>query len=131
MRHDKPKTIDLARRITQRQIVIPGDGGQPYRTILIDGGNTLETGQDGVVYEATVASVPSAYDPDVTSSFIDGIGRGTLYINGVAQDGYVLVVNSDDGTFRNALVADDVIYSGGPISIPVDGGGSVQAYTAG
>lgn len=124
---------EIRRRITMRPDVIPGSPGAPILTILIDGGNTLETGQNGIVYESTVSSVPSAYDPNSTSTFIDGIGRGTLTINGVVQEGYVLVVNSDSGTFRNALLGDgeDVVAAGGPISIPVDGGGAVSAYTVG
>jgi hypothetical protein len=121
----------LRRRLEQRPVLITASTPVAFNTVLIDGGNELETTQNGVVYEATVASVPSAYDPNVTSSFIDGIGRGTLFINGVAQTGYVLVVNSDNGTFRNAVIEDDVLYAGGPIPIPVDGGGAVQAYTLG
>lgn len=123
----------LRRRLEQRPVLATGKGGSPVRTILIDGGNTLEEGSNGINYEASVTSVPSAYDPDVTSTFIDGIGRGTLYVDGVAQDGYVLVVNSNDGTWRNALLGDDqdVVAAGGPISIPVDGGGTVSAYTCG
>lgn len=99
--------------------------------LVVVGGNTLETGQIGIVYEATVASVPSAYDPDVTSTFIDGIGRATLYINGVAQSGYVLVANSDAGSWRNALFVNDPFATSGAIAIPVSGGGSVLAYTVG
>lgn len=103
----------------------------PRLVLSIVGGNTLETGQAGIVYTTSVASVPSAYDPDVTSTFIDGIGRATLYKNGVAQAGYVLVVNSDDGTFRNALFQNDTVYTGGAIAIPVAAGGAVLAYVAG
>lgn len=114
-------------KIDVQQRILPS---RKYR-ILIVGGNTLEEGSAGINYEANVPSVPSAYDPDVTSSFIDGVGRGTLYVDGVARDGYVLVLCSDAGTFRNALVAGDVVVSGGPIRLPVDGGGSVQIYTAG
>lgn len=105
----------------------------PYLYVLIVGGNELETGQQGVVYMdgAGVETVPSAYDPDVTSSFTNGIGRGTLYKNGVAQDGYVLVVNDDRGSFRNALVENDVVLVGDAVSIPVSGGGAVTAYPTG
>lgn len=117
---------DLRRRVTQRpNVILPRF---TYKAIYIDKGNTLEEGSDGINYEATVANVPSAYDPNAVDTFIDGIGRGTLYINGVAQDGYVLVVNSDDGTFRNALVQGDVVWVGDPIQIPVSGGGYVAAY---
>jgi hypothetical protein len=101
------------------------------RWVGVVGGNTLSTGQAGVKYVPSIPSVPSAYDPNVTSSFIDGIGRGPLIINGVVQDGYVLIVNSNSGSLRLALVLDDVAYAGGPIRIPVDGGGFVKAYTVG
>lgn len=108
-----------------------GGSSKSFR-VIIDQGNELETGQDGVVYyEGTLASVPSAYDPDVTSTFIDGIGRGTLQVNGVSQPGYVLVVNDDRGTFRNAVFQNDPIQTSGAVSIPVDGGGSIKAYTLG
>lgn len=123
---------DLRRRVTQRPdpIIAPR---APYLTVTIVGGNTLETGQAGVEYVDGdgVETVPSAYDPDVTSSFIDGIGRGTLYVNQVAQDGYVLVVNDDRGSFRNSLVVSDVVWVGDAVSIPVDGGGTVRAYPVG
>ena len=121
----------LRRRIEQRPLILGTSASVKYRTVVIDRGNILETGQHGIKFETVVTSVPSAYDPNVTSSFIDGIGRGTLYVNGVVQDGYVLVVNDSSGTFQNALVNGDPIFAGGPISIDVDGGGTVKAYTAG
>ena len=121
----------LRRRIEQRPLILGTSASVKYRTVVIDRGNILETGQHGIKFETVVTSVPSAYDPNVTSSFIDGIGRGTLYVNGVVQDGYVVVVNDWSGTFQNALVNGDPIFAGGPISIDVDGGGTVKAYTAG
>jgi hypothetical protein len=100
--------------------------------IVIDQGNTLEEGSTGInYYEGTLTSVPEAYDPNVTTSFMDGIGRGTLYKDNVAQDGYVLVINDDHGSFRNALFQGDPIRTSGAVSIPVAGGGTVRAYTAG
>lgn len=99
--------------------------------LVIIGGNTLETGQDGVAYTASVTSVPSAYDPNEDDTFIDGIGRATLYRNGVEQEDKVLVINSDDGSFRNAAFENDPFATSGAISIPVSGGGTVQAYTLG
>lgn len=87
------KVDRLEQELAKRPIRHPA-GGSPSLTyrIAIDGGNTLATGQSGIKYQSSpVTNVPSAYDPTVTSSFIDGIGRGTLYINGVSQ-GYVLVI---------------------------------------
>ena len=104
----------------------------PYMAILIDQGNTLTSGQDGIKYQASVATVPSAYDPNVTSSFVDGIGRGTLYIDGVAQSGYVLVANTSSGLLSISLLTGDTIAVGGTVAIPISGGGgaTVTAYTA-
>ncbi len=119
----------LKRRLDQRPVLFTGKGGTPYMFVEIEGGNTLDSGEDGVIFpDTTIASVPSAYDPNVTSSFIDGIGRGTLYINGAAQVGYVLVVNDDRGVNRNAVLAGEFPYAGSSVSIPVDGGGAVTAY---
>lgn len=128
---------DLQRRVTQRpDIILPYT---PIRTILIKDGNTLDTEQLGVAYSLTgVNTVPSAYDPNVDSSFIDGIGRGTLYINGVAQDGYVLVVNDSRSSFGHALLGDnadedgpDLCWAFSEVAIPVDAGGSVAAWVVG
>ena len=123
----------LRRRMEQRPVLASSKSVPGYKYVLIDGGNTLETGQDGVIYVEPpgVEEVPSAYDPNATSTFIDGIGRGTLYINGVAQSGYVLVVCDDRGSFRNCLVESDVVWVGDAVSIPVDGGGTVSAYPVG
>jgi len=113
----------LSARIDQRPIVhVPS---LKYYSILVDKGNTLETGQFGVKYVTpNLTTVPSAYDPTVTDSFIDGIGRGTLYINGVAQANKVLLVNDDHGSFRNALVQGDVVWCHTPIYLLVGAGPS-------
>jgi hypothetical protein len=122
----------LRRRLEQRPVITVTSALVKYNTVAIDQGNTLDTGQTGInYYSGTKDSLPSAYDPNVTSTFVDGIGRGTLYVNGVAQTGYVLVVNDNTGSFQNALVSGDVIYAGGPVSVSVSGGGTVQCYTAG
>jgi hypothetical protein len=124
----------LRRRLEQRPVITVTSAIVHDYTVKIVGGNTLETGQAGInAYSGNLPSVPSAYDPTVTSSFIDGIGRGTLYIDGVAQDDYVLIVNDDHGSFGNALLVDDVILAGGPVSISVSGGGgaTVKCWTAG
>lgn len=128
---------DLRRRVSQRPVpILPF---QPIRTILIKDGNTLDTTQLGVKYVgAGVSTVPSAYDPNVTTSFIDGIGRGTMYVNGVAQNGYVLVVNDSRSSFGHALLGDnadddgpDLCWAFGSVVIPVDGGGTVVAWIVG
>lgn len=121
---------DLRRRVSQKPNVILSPP-LPYMFVNIVSGNTLDSGQLGVKYSSSeIATVPSAYDPTVTSSFIDGIGRGTLYINGTAQASYVLVVNDTRGVNRNAVIIGENPYTGGSVEIPVSGGGgtTVRAY---
>lgn len=123
---------DAARTAQRLPLIVPRSAAaaSDYLKVIIKDGNTLDTGQDGVKYEATeIDSVPSAYDPDVDSSFIDGIGRGTLLINNVAQEGYVLVINSPQGGLGNAVRDGDEVWVQDTIAIPVDGGGTVQVYT--
>lgn len=129
---------EIRRRITMRPEVIPGVP-VVVRRIYIDQGNTLDTGEKGIKYEGSeITEVPTAYDPDSDTSFIDGIGRGQLEINGVLQSGYVLVVNDIRSGYGNAFLGDNG-YEDGPdkpwafyaVSIPVDGGGSVSAWVCG
>ncbi len=104
--------------------------------LVIDRGNTLSDGSTlGIKYSSSpIATVPSLYDPTVTSSFIDGIGRATLYVNGVAQTNKVLVVNDGrgDSTINYALFANDRCQTTGlQITIPLvsDATQSVSCYT--
>lgn len=120
----------LKRRLYQRPVInTPIEYRR--RTLIIEGGNTLETGQDGILfYDAgVIESVPSAYDPDVDTTFIDGIGRARMIENGGLLPNYVLVANDYNGTMRNALFNGDPISTGGYRVIPVDGGGSVRVWT--
>ena len=121
----------LSARIDQRPIMNNVYVAEDM-VLTITGGNTLETGQDGINYASgTISSVPSAYNPNVDTTFIDGIGRGVLYKNGVAQTGYVLIVNDDRGTFRNALLVTDGPITTGSVLIAGPGGTFVTAYTVG
>lgn len=124
----------LRQGLAQRPVKPPKGSPASNRSITIIGGNTLADGVTlGVKYVAAgVATVPSAYDPTVTSTFVDGIGRGTLYVNGVSQ-GSVLVVN--DGRTGSgvsvALFASDRIGTIVTSTIPVAGdpnGATVTVY---
>lgn len=120
----------IKRRLHQRPVLTVTAAAVEYRIGQVLDGNTLETGQDGIQYsDDVITSVPSAYDPDVDDSFIPGIGRGPLSINGVLQPGNVLFVNDPRGVNGNDVVASDNFYAGGPVAISVDGGGTVLAYT--
>ncbi len=88
-----------------------GSAANPIYTLQIIGGNTLDDAvTDGIKYESTpIADVPSLYDPDVDTTFVDGIGRAALFIDGVLQTGYVLVLHdSSGGSIVDALFADDI-----------------------
>jgi hypothetical protein len=87
----------LQQELAQRPLKPPkGSSTAQVKRLVIDTGNTLATGQNGIKKTSTITDVPSAYDPTVTSSFIDGVGRGTLWINGVSQ-GLVLIINDGGG----------------------------------
>lgn len=118
---------DLKRRVAAMPVVV--SPYQPAQMFLgIDRGNTLVTGQFGIKNVTTViTSVPSAYDPNVTSSFIDGIGRAQLIKDGVIQDGYVLVCNDLRSAWRSAFTTGDAVATTGTVNISY-GAGSITAY---
>lgn len=122
----------LRRRMEQRPVLSTAKGSIIDRTIIIIGGNVITADPfDGIKYVTDVTSVPSAYDPNVDTSFIDGIGRGTLYIDNIAQTDKVLIVNDSRGGGGDTLIPSDRIYAGAAVQIDVDGGGTVTAYVVG
>ncbi len=97
----------LRRRLEQRP-VLSSPKAPVARRIFIDRGNTLDTGQLGIKWASSqIDEVPSAYDPNSGTSFMDGIGRGQLEINGILQSGYVLVVNDTRSGFGHALLGEN------------------------
>ncbi|MBA3622966.1 MAG: hypothetical protein H0W48_00550 [Methylibium sp.] len=110
--------------LARRPIMIRGGGVNPVRTVIIVGGNALDDGVTlGCRFVSPIAEVPLLYDPNVDATFVPGIGRGFLYIDGALQDGYVLVVNDGRGPISWALFEYDVVLIGGTATIPVSGGG--------
>jgi hypothetical protein len=82
----------LKDQIAKRPLRVKG-GGTALHTLAIDRGNTLDDGITlGIKYaDPAPTTVPSLYTTADTS-FVDGIGRATLYIDGVSQ-GLVLVAH--------------------------------------
>lgn len=124
----------LRQALAQRPIKPPkGAASAQLQTVAIIGGNTLTTGQDGIKYSSsTISNVPSAYDPDVDTSFIDGVGRGTLYIDGVAQANRVLIVNDPVGGAINfALLNGDtvVVVAARTLTVGGDPNVTISAYS--
>lgn len=91
MNHDRA-IARLRQELAMRPIRVPTRGGgsvQPKQSIQIIGGNTV-SGADCIKYASTVTPA-AVYDPDVTTAYPDGLGRGWLFINGVIQSRRVLV----------------------------------------
>jgi hypothetical protein len=126
----------LSARLDQRPVIQTMTPAVISYLCYVTGGNSLTNSSlSGIKHSSSeIASVPSAYDPNVDTTFIDGIGRGILAINGVTQSGYVLIVNDTRGTLPVALANGHTFYSGGPVYIPISGSSpaaSVTAYTTG
>ncbi len=122
----------LKREIAARPVKKKGGGGAvQLRTVSIVGGQTLATGEAGIKYSSSaITSVPSAYDATVDSSFVDGIGRGLLFTNGVSSVN-VLILNDSTTAIQRALRSGDVIAVQTPVTLPVAGdpnGATVSLY---
>lgn len=115
----------LRQELAQRPLRGGGGGSSSLYTLEIDRGNTLSDGSTLGIKWASPAptTVPSLYDPTVTSSFVDGIGRATLRINGVSQ-GLVLVAHySGNGSpLTLALFSGQVVLtSAATVALPLSG----------
>lgn len=118
----------------QYALVKPAGGSSSIYTLDIDRGNTLDDAVTlGVKYtDPAPTTVPSLYDPTVTSSFVNGIGRGTLRINGTSQ-GLVLIGHyaGNGSSYTLALVQfQTVVTAAATISLPLvsDSSQTVSLY---
>ena len=85
--------------------------------LQIDKGNILDDGSDGIKFSSTLITSIAAYDPNVNTSFVNGIGRARIVKNGEIQDGYVLVVNDIRSNWASALLLGDPIACSGAVVI--------------
>lgn len=109
-----------------------GGRAAPYMVLVVIDGNTLETDQDGAVFaEEEITELPADYDPETDDSFIDGIFRAWLKVDGITQEKRVLAVNDGSGSWQNCLEAGARIFTNGYKFIPVAGGGKKKVYVAG
>lgn len=122
---------ELSRRIDSLELAVRqipsrfkrGGGSSPFTVCSIIGGNTLDSLQPGILYDASVVSVPTLYDPDVDTSFIDGIGNAFLFTDNVMSANKVLIVNA--GTTYGSpvaypLVEGLIVYVTGTVTLTVD-----------
>ena len=85
--------------------------------LIIDKGNILDDGSDGIKLSTTLITSMPAYDANVNTSFVDGIGRAQLVKDGEILSGYVLVVNDLRSQWQSALMKTDAIASSGSVMI--------------
>lgn len=107
---------ELSGRIEQRPVVQTIKVKSIYY-LIIDKGNVLDDGSDGIKLSVTLITSIPVYDPNVNTSFIDGIGRAQLVRDGEILDGYVLVVNDVRSQWQSALMKLDPIASSGSVVI--------------
>lgn len=114
----------LKDQIAKRPLKSKGGVTSAIYTLEIDRGNVLSDAVTlGIVWASSApTSVPSLYNPNVDTSFIDGIGRATLYINNTAQSGYVLVAHySGNGSPLTLALSQTqlVLTSAATVSLPL------------
>jgi hypothetical protein len=112
----KEQVRALSQRIEQRPVVQTIKATQVLY-LIIDKGNILDDGSDGIKLSTTLITSIPAYDPNVNTSFVDGIGRAQLVANGEILSGYVLVVNDLRSQWQSALMKTDPIASSGSVFI--------------
>ena len=104
--------------------------------IIVMGGNELDTGQDGCLWVSSVTELDADYDPNTATSFMDGIARGRLFVDGVEQADKVLIVN-EGYTYGHALLGEDAddgpdkVWAFTATSKPIAAGGSKTVYRVG
>ena len=104
--------------------------------IIVMGGNELDTGQDGCLWVDSVTELDADYDPNTATSFMDGIARGRLFIDGVEQADKVLIVN-EGYAYGHALLGEgagdgaDKVWAFTATSKPIAAGGSKTVYRVG
>lgn len=127
--HLRAEVRRLRRALSQRPVKSPKFGNPQIHVLKIIDGNTVFNSGGVTLYGisrvSSIATVPSLYDPNSVGgtpglfTAIAGIGRATLYTNGVLQSGYVLVALTAASPITTALVENDIAQTVTAISIPL------------
>lgn len=80
-----------------------------------------------IEYAADPITAPYAYDPNSDTSYIAGLGNAWLYDSNGQPTQRVLVRNNWSGT-TYPLASGNIYQVGALISVPVSGGGIINAY---
>lgn len=125
------EVVRVRQELAKRPLQGGGGGAAAprYELKILDGNTVYSSGPTtvyGINLAGTVADVPAIYDPNSVGgtaglfSAIDGIGRAQLWINGVLQSGFVLVVLDGRSPIPTLLAQLDSVRSEGAVSIPLD-----------
>jgi len=76
--------------LTNGWIIVGPSPADSVERIQIIGGNPLASGIEAVQYAASV-TLAQAYDPDVDTAYVAGLGNGWLFRDGIRQPDRVLV----------------------------------------
>jgi hypothetical protein len=125
--------VDVNRDLQRLPLVIPRSPMRtPFLSVIVGGGNTIDSQQGIKTVTSALTDIPSAYNPTSHPSCADGIGWGYLVVDGVQQTKEVLIINDNRSTLGVFLLAGDVAYAGQPMSATVSGGPqTVTVYLAG
>lgn len=101
------------------------------KTLMLEviDGNTLGAGVVGIKFVGDDVTVSDFLDPNVVTTFPDGLGRGRLIVDGIYERGYVLIRHLDPRG-GGALPSGLLIPAGELVSIPYAAGRSMIAYSA-
>jgi hypothetical protein len=95
-----------------------GGGSEPERLVSIIGGNLLGSGAYGIKFVSALPTVDKFYDPDVDTTFPDGLGYATYYVDGVLEPENVIVIH-DWTIYRAPLISGLVLPVRGTMTIPI------------
>ena len=101
------------------------------RSLMIDRGNDATIGNNlkGIVYNPSPITPTAVYDPNTDTTFPDGLGRGILFVDGVQQAGYVLVLHNFSGA-PFPVIAGDLVRIAGTTTLTYDPGSGPVSMTA-
>lgn len=122
------KVADHTRSLQRVPLIIPKPSLPQFMTAIVGGGNTLPSGQAGILSNG-ITQATSAWNPATMGTFDNGIGWGTLYQNGTSL-GVVLLLNNGN-FFQYPLVQSWQVLVVGTYTMPVSGGGSILCYVVG
>lgn len=129
VQHLRKQILDLRQQIAMRPVGVPMRPQTVWQAyVQIINGQLISSIIPVIQYAAGPLTLPTAYDPNTTTSYIAGIGNGYMYnAQGVQLTNKVLVLHNF-AAMTDPLMAGDTFRVGPAIQVSVSGGGNVAAY---